>query len=84
MEKSSMNNEQLKNILGAVSGKLGVTPEELQSALKSGKLEAATKNMDKKQQQKLASLMNDKSKLEKLINSPQAKLLYEKLMGKKL
>lgn len=83
MERSSMNNQQLENVLNAVSGKLGVSPDELQQALQSGRLDSAMKNMGKKEQQKLSSIMQNKEQMEKLMNSPQAKALYEKLMGKK-
>lgn len=80
MERPSMNNEQLRNVLSAVSGKLGVTPDELQQALQSGRLDAAMKNMGKNEQQKLSSIMKNKEQMEKIMNSPQAKALYEKLM----
>ena len=80
MERPSMNNEQLRNVLGAVSGKLGVTPDELQQALQSGRLDAAMKNMGKNEQQKLSSIMKNKEQMEKIMNSPQAKAVYEKLM----
>lgn len=83
MERSSMNNQQLENVLNAVSGKLGVSPDELQKALQSGSLDAAIKNMGKKEQQRLSSIMQNREQMEKLMNSPQAKALYEKLMGKK-
>ncbi|MGN0583869.1 MAG: hypothetical protein ACI4JD_00275 [Ruminococcus sp.] len=83
MEKSSMNNDQLEKLLKTVSGKLGVPPGELRQALESGKLEGAVKNMGEKEKKKLQSIMGNKTKMEKLMESPQAKALYEKLTGKK-
>lgn len=82
MEKSSMNNEQLQSLLKTVSGKLGVSQDQLRQALESGKLEGAVKNMGADEKQKIQSIMGNKSKMEKLMQSPQAKALYEKLMGK--
>ena len=82
MERSSMNGKQLESILETVSGKLGVTPKELENALKSGKIDNAVRNMPKDEKQKLQSVMGNQAQLEKLMQSPQAKALYEKLTGK--
>lgn len=83
MKKSSVNNEQLQSMLKTVSGKLGVTPEELKKALETGKIDGAVKNMGTDERQKLQSVMGNKAKLEKIMQSPQAKALYEKLTGNK-
>lgn len=82
MGKSSANNDQLQNLLNTVSGKLGMKPEDLRKTLESGKIDNAVKNMNTSEQQKIQSIIGDKNKMEKLMQSPQAKALYEKLMGK--
>ena len=50
--------------------------------LKSGKIDNAVRNMPKDEKQKLQSVMGNQAQLEKLMQSPQAKALYEKLTGK--
>lgn len=82
MERGTMNSKQLDGILNAVSGKLGVTPKELENALKSGKIDKAVRNMPNADRQKLQSVMGNQAQLEKLMQSPQARALYEKLTGK--
>ena len=83
MKKSSVNNEQLQSMLKTLSVNLGVTPEELKKALETGKIDGAVKNMGTDERQKLQSVMGNKAKLEKIMQSPQAKALYEKLTGNK-
>ncbi len=82
MERTPMNNDQIQGLLKTVSGKLGVQPDELKKALQNGKLDGAVKNMEASEKQKLESIIGNKEKLEKLMQSPQAKSLYEKLTGK--
>lgn len=83
MGKSSLNNEQLQSMLNTVSSKMGISPEELKKSLEKGKLDGAIKNMGSGDKQKLQSIIGNKAKLEKIMQSPQAKALYEKLTGSK-
>lgn len=83
MEKSSFNNDQLQSMLKTVSGKMGISPEELKKSLETGKIDSAVKNMGTCDKQKLQSIIGNKAKLEKIMQSPQAKALYEKLTGSK-
>ena len=69
---------KMDGLLEMVGKKLGVSPEQLRSDLESGKLEQAMQNLPKKE---AANVQNQK-KVEQLMNTPQAKALYEKLMGK--
>lgn len=83
MEKTSMNPEQLQKLLNTVSEKLGSSPAELQSALQSGNIEKAVKNMNAGDKTRLTSMLKDKKSMERLMQSPEAKALYEKLTGNK-
>ncbi|MBQ8825026.1 MAG: hypothetical protein IJZ64_07350 [Ruminococcus sp.] len=83
MEKPNMNSAQLNNLLNTVSKKLGVSPAQLKQDLESGKLESAMKGMKKDDAAKMQQVINNPKMMEKLINAPQAKALYEKLMGGK-
>lgn len=73
---------KMDGLLEMVGKKLGVSPEQLRSNLESGKLEQAMQNLPKKEAANVQNLLKDKKKVEQLMNTPQAKALYEKLMGK--
>ena len=71
---------KMDGLLEMVGKKLGVSP--LRSDLESGKLEQAMQNLPKKEAANVQNLLKDQKKVEQLMNTPQAKALYEKLMGK--
>ena len=73
---------KMDGLLEMVGKKLGVSPEQLRSDLESGKLEQAMQNLPKKEAANVQNLLKDQKKVEQLRNTPQAKALYEKLMGK--
>ena len=73
---------KMDGLLEMVGKKLGVSPEQLRSDLESGKLEQAMQNLPKKEAANVQNLLKDQKKVEQLMNTPQAKELYEKLMGK--
>ncbi len=72
---------QMEELLKTVGGKLGVSPEQLRADLESGKVTQAIQNLPKKEAAMMQNMLGDSKKLEKLMNAPQAKALYEKLMG---
>ena len=73
---------KMDGLLEMVGKKLGVSPEQLRSDLESGKLEQAMQNLPKKEAANVQNLLKDQKKVEQLMTTPQAKALYEKLMGK--
>ncbi len=83
MKKQAMNPEQLQGLLKTVSGKLGVSPSELQNALQSGSIDKAVRNMSVSDKARLSSMLKDKNAMEKLMKSPEAQSLYQKLTGNK-
>ena len=78
MERKNMNPQQVDQLLQAASKKLGVPPEQL----RSGKYDKVLKNMSQKDSAMLQKVMQNPKMMEKLISSPQAKALYQKLSGK--
>ena len=82
MERKNMNPQQVDQLLQAASKKLGVQPEQLRSELESGKYDKVLKNMSQKDSAMLQKVMQNPKMMEKLISSPQAKALYQKLSGK--
>lgn len=82
MERKNLNPKQVDQLLQAASKKLGVSPEQLKSELESGKYDKVLKNMSQKDSAMLQKVMQNPKMVEKLISSPQAKALYQKLSGK--
>lgn len=82
MERKNLNPKQVDQLLQAASKKLGVPPEQAKSELESGKYDKVLKNMSQKDSAMLQKVMQNPKMVEKLISSPQAKALYQKLSGK--
>ena len=82
MERKNLNPKQVDQLLQAASKMMGVPPEQLKSELESGKYVKVLKNMSQKDSAMLQKVMQNPKMVEKLISSPQAKALYQKLSGK--
>ena len=72
-------NSNIDAILITVSKKLGVTPEKLKEALKTGDVSKALENMPPKDAEKLKAILNNPEMVKKVMNSRQAQDLKKKL-----
>lgn len=75
--------KQIQNILNSLSQRLGESPDKLKANMQNGDMSKMFNNMDKKQAEKVQSILNDREKTEKLLSTPQAQALLKKLMGDK-
>lgn len=82
-KNSQFNSQNLNGLLQVVSKKLGVSPEQLRRELESGKFDHALQNMSSSDAQKFQQAIRNPQIVEKLMSTPQAKALYEKLSGGK-
>ena len=80
---SGLNEQKMQGLLQVVSQKLGVTPEQLQKELKAGKFDNAIASMNPAEAAKFRQAVQNPQMVEKLMSTPQAKALYEKLTGGK-
>ena len=78
-----VNPNHMEGMLQAVSKKLGIPASQLRQDLEAGKFDSAMKNMSQKDAAKFQQVVNNPKIVEKLMNAPQAKALYEKLTGEK-
>ena len=81
-----MNQNEIQNLnslLQTVSQKLGVPPEQLRKELEAGKFDSALKNMSPAEANKFQQAVKNPQMLDKLMSTPQAKALYQKLSGGK-
>ena len=75
------NIQNLNALLQTVSQKLGVPPEQLRKELEAGKFDSAIKNMSPAEASKFQQAVKNPQMVEKLMSTPQAKALYQKLTG---
>ncbi len=73
--------QNLDGLLQVVSQKLGVPPEQLRKELESGKFDTALKNMNSAEASKFQQAVKNPQMLDKIMSTPQAKALYQKLTG---
>lgn len=83
MDKNNIDTKQLNGLLNAVSKKIGVPPEQLRKELEAGKFDSALAGMNKSEAEKFKMAVNNPKIIEKMMSTPQAKALYEKLSGGK-
>ncbi len=80
---SNLDEKKMNSLLQAVSQKLGVPPEQLRRELEAGKFDSAMQQMSAADAAKLNQAVRNPQMVEKLMSTPQAKALYEKLTGGK-
>ena len=82
-----MNNnidpKKIVSLLNVVSKKIGVPSEKLKKELEEGKFDSALSAMSPNDAAKFQQAVNNPQIVEKMMSSPQAKALYEKLSGSK-
>ena len=77
--KNFRNSKQLDEMLRAVSAKVGISAEKLRRELEEGRFDNAISGLQPQDRAKLQQVLSNPAKLDQIINSSQAKALYEKL-----
>ncbi len=77
------NNDELENLLKIAAQRLGTTPNALKNEAQSGDLSKLLGNVSANDMEKLQQVLNDKEAANKLLSTPQAQALLQKLMGGK-
>lgn len=80
---AGMDAAKLEGLLQTVSRKLGIPPEQLRNDLEQGKFDTALAGMQPAEAAKFRQAVQNPQMVEKLMSTPQAKALYEKLTGGK-
>lgn len=73
------NSPQMNALLQKVSGKLGIPAEQLRQELETGKFDRAIAALKPQEQAAFRQVLADPKQLDRLMNSKQARALYEKL-----
>ncbi len=80
---NNIDKNQLQGLLNTVSKKIGIAPEQLQKELEEGKFDSALSAMNQQEAAKFQQAVKNPAIVEKLMSTPQAKALYNKLTGGK-
>ena len=80
---SNIDPKKISGLLNAVSKKRGVPPEKLRTELEEGKFDSALSAMNSNDAAKFRQAVNNPKLVERMMSTPQAKALYEKLSGGK-
>lgn len=77
--KNFRNSKQLDELLQVAGAKLGMSPEKLRQELEAGRFDSAIAAMQPQDKTKLQQVLANPAKLDQIMNSRQAKAIYEKL-----
>lgn len=80
---NNIDKNQLQGLLNAVSKKVGIPPEQLKKELEEGKFDSALSAMSPNESAKFQQAVKNPKLIEKLMSTPQAKALYNKISGGK-
>ena len=83
MSENKLTPEQLQALLKYASQRLGTTPENLAQTVNNNGVESLASKLSPSDRAKFQAVVSDKSKMEQMLNSPQAQQLIEQLMKKK-
>lgn len=81
--KNNIDPRKIAALLNVVSKKIGVPSDKLKKELEEGKFDSALSAMSPNDAAKFQQAVNNPQIVEKMMSSPQAKALYEKLSGSK-
>lgn len=82
-ENNNAKNPNAESLLKSVANKLGKTPKELEKATKEGNIENLLGNLKQEDAQKIKKILSDKGMANKILATPQAQKLIQKLLGEK-
>ncbi len=81
--KNNIDTKKMSVLLNVVSKKIGVPSEKLKKEFEEGKYDSAISAMSPNDAAKFQQAINNPQIVEKIMSSPQAKAIYEKLSGTK-
>lgn len=73
---------QMEALLQTVSAKLGVPAETLRAELAAGKFDSAFAGLKPQEQTAFRQVLSNPKKLDQIMNSKQARAIYDRLMKK--
>ncbi len=75
------DNAQIERMISALSERMNTPAADIRNALEGGSLHKLVQKMDRKQSDKIESILNDEEKAKAFLSTPQAQAIIKKLMG---
>ncbi|MDD3693175.1 MAG: hypothetical protein PHX02_04645 [Oscillospiraceae bacterium] len=82
MKNNKLTSDQLRALVQYASNKLGVTPEQLSKTIEGDQAQQLASQISQADMSKFQALVGDKDKLDKILESPKAQKMIEKLFEK--
>ncbi len=79
MKDFNISEKSKQGMLKNVSAKMGISPSELQKQLESGKINELTKGLSQDDAQRLANALSNPALAKKILSTPQAQEILNKL-----
>lgn len=76
---NNIDQKTMQAMLGVVSKKIGMSPQELQKQLESGKLDGAMKGLSPQESRQLANALSNPAMAQRILATPQAQEIIRKL-----
>lgn len=83
MSENKVTPDQLKALLQYASKQLGTTPEKLADTVNNKGVDSLASKLSPSDRAKFQEVVNDKHKMEQMLNSPQAQQLIQQILKKK-
>ena len=81
MEEKQLSPEELRQLAGYASRRLGLTPDQIAAAVNEGGLSALSEKMSERENQRLAALLKDPEKARQLMAMPEVQQLIRHLLN---
>ena len=78
MDLNNLSKEQMDQLIKMASQKTGADESELKKGMDAGSADGILKNLKPEQAAKVQQVLSDKEMTEKILSSPQAKMLLSK------
>jgi uncharacterized protein YpuA (DUF1002 family) len=82
LKNNKLTSDQLRALVQYASNKLGVTPEQLSKTIEGDQAQQLASQISQADMSKFQALVGDKDKLDKILESPKAQKMIEKLFEK--
>ncbi len=79
MKDFNISEKTKQGMLKNVSAKMGISPSELEAQLQSGKIAELTRGLSQDDAQKLANALSNPALAKKILSTPQAQEILNKL-----
>lgn len=82
-QKPNYNSQNLGELIGRASEKIGTSPQNLKQQIDSGKVDDIIRKLPPKQAENFKNILNNPEMAKKLMETPQAKMIMKQFFHQK-